>query len=335
MIYSYRVYGLTLCSDAPVFALPNRLLHCERPDVVLNLREKPEWVREAERLPRQLERPRPGKAEGDDSPFALTSFGDSEFFELAYADEARFFVDRHARRVWGTCRPPFTDEDIATYLLGPVMGFVLRRRGVTALHASAVCLLHHAAILCGPSESGKSTTAAALALRGVRVLTEDISALVEIKGSLYVEAGYPRVCLWPDAVMTLFGTTEALPKLTPTWEKRYLRLKEGFEPEKRTLRVIYVFAPRVTEPHAPRIEELGPREALLELVQNTYMNWLLDRCQRVAELDMLTKLVATVPVRRIVPHADPARIGDLCDVLISDAERASQRQSFAAAGSLR
>jgi len=68
------------------------------------------------------------------------------------------------------------------------------------------------------------------------------------------------------------------------------------------------------------------RDALVELVQNTYMNWLLDRSQRAAELDALTTLVRRVPVRRIVPHADPERLGALCELIVADAERVSGQQ---------
>ena len=49
------------------------------------------------------------------------------------------------------------------------------------------------------------------------------------------------------------------------------------------LALIYVLAPRSEEPDAPRIERMHPREAMMELVQNTYMNWLLDQRQRAAE----------------------------------------------------
>jgi hypothetical protein len=61
------------------------------------------------------------------------------------------------------------------------------------------------------------------------------------------------------------------------------------------------------------------RDALLLLVQNTYMNWTLNRSQRAAELDFLTKVVEHVPVRRIFPHMDPARIGALCELIADDA----------------
>jgi hypothetical protein len=331
--YSYRAYGLALSCDTPVSALREERTARERYDLGVTLGPEPHWVREARRLPSRLEHPRPGDVEGDNSPFALTSYGAREFFELAYGQEALFFLDAAAKRLWGTCLPPLTAEDVATYLLGPVMGFVLRRRRILALHASAVSVRGRAVALCGESQAGKSTTAAALALRGVPVLCEDITPLMEEDKRFQVEPGYPRVCLWPDAVESLFGARDVLPQLTPSWEKFFLPLDGGnaeFDADRRPLAAIYILSERASEADAPRIEELGQRDALLELVQNTYMNWLLDRDQRAAELDVLSRLVASVPVRRIVPHSDPARLGALCDLILADAEGWPGRRTPAA-----
>jgi hypothetical protein len=322
VIYPYRAYGLTLGCDTPVSALRQERIGFERYDVVVSLGPETDWVREARRLPSHLEHPRPGEVERDNSPFSLTSYGAGEFFELAYGNEALFFVDAAAERVWGACLPPLTNEDVATYLLGPVMGFVLRRRSVMALHASAVSIGGQAVALCGESQAGKSTTAAALALRGIPVLCEDITPLIEQDGRFHVEPGYPRVCLLPDAVEKLLGARDALPRLTPSWDKFFLALdgrRARFEERRRVVCAVYFLAPRVAEADAPRIEEVGAREAILNLIQNTYMNWLLDRNQRAAEFDALSKLVTQVPMRRIVPHADPGRIGELCDLILADA----------------
>jgi hypothetical protein len=332
--YSYRAYGLTLGSNTPVDALRQESSNLDSHDILLSLGPETAWVREALRLPSKLEHPKPGVLEEEyDSPFTLTSFGAQEFFKLAYGDHAVFLVDATAERIWGTWLPPLTIDDAATYLLGPVMGFVLRRRCVMALHASAVCIGEHAIALCGESQSGKSTTAAALALRGIPVLCEDISSLIEADGRFQVEPGYPRVCLWPDAVENLFGAQDALPRLTPSWEKRFLPLDNTtakFEGQRRALSAVYIFASRVDDADAPRIETLSSREALLDLVQNTYMNWLLDRGQRAAEFESLGKLVTQVPIRRIVPHRDPERISALCGLIIADAERVSAPHASAA-----
>jgi hypothetical protein len=331
--YFYRAYGLTLASDTALSALRDERQQLGPPDVLMSLGREPDWVREARHLPFQIGRPRAGEVEGDGSPFTLTTIARGEFFQLAYDDGTRFFVDGTATRLWGTWLPPLTIEDVSTYLLGPVLGFVVRRRGILALHASCVCLSGNALLLCGSSAAGKSTTAAALALRGLSMLTDDIAPVMEDQGSLYVEPGYPRACLWPEAVEILFGAPGALPRITPSWEKCFLAL-DGvgkFTSQKRPLKAIYLLAPRVDEANAPRIEEPGMREALVELVQNTYMNWLLDRNQRALELDALTRLVAKVPVRRIVPHADGSRIGALCELIIEEAQRESGRQYSAAA----
>ena len=227
-------------------------------------------------------------------------------------------MDEGAHRVWGNCPLPLTVEDFSTYLLGPVLGFVLRRRGVTPLHGSAVCIDDSAFVIAGPAGAGKSTTAAALALRGAPVLCEDIAALQEADGQFFVQPGYPRVCLWPDAVEKLLGSKDSLPDLTPTWDKKYLDLdgpQAKFESRKIPLGAIYLLEARVNEETAPRIEEISSREALLELVSNTYMNVLLTREQRAAEFELLSRLVNQVPSKRLISHSDTGGIGKLCELV--------------------
>ena len=265
---------------------------------------------------------RPESEDAADPSFHLIEHGQAECFELAYSDGARFVVDADACCVWGTFRPPLTNADLATYFLGPVLGFILRRRHVTSLHASAVEFCGQAVAFSGDAGFGKSTTAAALALRGVPVLSEDISPMQESAGRFHIFPGYPRVCLWPDSATHLLGSAEALPRLTPVWEKRFLSLdgvRARFSPEALPLGLIYLFGPRSDDAGTPRVEEMRPREALLNLVQNTYMNWLLDREQRAVEFDTLSRLVQQVPVRRIVPHQDPGRIAALCELIQKDA----------------
>jgi len=322
--YLYHAYGLTLASDTRIPGLKNDG-EFGRPDLALSFGSEPDWVREARRLPCRLDHPKPHTLDRSVSVAStLMSFGAGQFFQLTYSDGTQFVLDAAAERLWGRCIPPLTIDDLATYLSGPVMGFILRCRGLMSLHASAVCIDRRAVVLCGESQTGKSTCAAALALRGVPVLCEDVTPLLEEAGSFRVEPGYPRVCLWPDTVESLLGTPNALPQLTPTWEKCFLPLDRDdarFEQQKRPLGVIYLLAQRSQEEKAPWIEEISHRVALLELVQNTYMRRLLDRIQRAAEFDVLSRVVMQVPIRRIVPHVDFARVGVLCDLIVADTER--------------
>ena len=321
---SYRAYGLGILSNIAIPSLLSDPTVGDRPDVTLEIGAEPEWAGEALRLPSFCYHQLAAEPLTGDPAFIVTVLGAMEFFELTYTDGTRFVVDAAGSRVWGTWTPPLVFEDLVTYLLGPVMGFVLRRRGVTPLHASVVNVDGRAIVLSGAAQAGKSTTAAALALRGVPVLCEDVAPLKESGAGFFVEPAYPRICVWPDAVEKLLGQEEALPRLTPNWEKRFLALdgaRAKFEVERLPLGAVYLFSGRTAESGAPRVEELGPREALLELVQNTYMNWLLDRRQRAEEFDLLARMAARVPVRRIVPHQDAARLSTMCELLLEDATR--------------
>ena len=284
---------------------------------------EPDWARFGLELPGKVLSHLPETQGAPDPSFVLTQHGNAECFHLTYSDGTRFVVDRSGKRIWGTFEPPLTAEDLATYFLGPVMGFLLRQRHLTSLHASCVEIAGHGFALSGEAGFGKSTTAAALALREVPVVSEDIVPLKQSEGCIHVVPGYPRICLWPDSVANLLGAAHALPQLTPAWDKRYLALdgKRGkFCGRELPLGAIYVFGARTTEEHAPYLKPMSPREALLDLVQNTYMNWMLDREQRAVEFDFLADLVRHVPVLRIIPHADPKKIGDLCNLIVGNAQ---------------
>lgn len=325
MSFAYRAYGLLCFSNEPISGFWSDPENVRPPDVTFSLgHEPPAWVQEAQSL--LASTLRTGFADVENPACTLTSFGNGEFFELAYSDGVRFVTDREAKRVWGAFPVPLTMDDLGVYLRGPLMGFVLRRRGVTALHASAANFEGRAVVFCGPSEAGKSTIAAALALRGVPVIADDITALLEVGGRFQVEPGYPRICLWPKAVEDLFGTADALPRLTQGWEKCFLPLdgkSARFEQERRPLGAIYLLGTRADDATSPRIEPLTSQEAVLSLLRNTYMNWLLDRGQRVVEFDALTKILANVPVRKVIPHIDPRHLDGLYDLLSRDLESLS------------
>lgn len=322
MSYCYLAYGLEVECSSRIEALQS--VASDSPKIELQFEDgpEPEWVRGLSGLPKKIIRRRLEPAEAAEPSFVLTQLGEEEGFELAYSDGVRFVTDGAAKRLWGTYRPPMAAEELAFYFLGPVMGFLLRRRRITCLHSSAIEFQGRAIGLCGEAGFGKSTTAAAFALRGMPVVAEDIVALQEDGEKFLAVPGYPRVCLWPESVQMLLGGENALPLITAGWEKRYLALdgrQAKFESQKLPLALVYVFAPRVSDANAPRIEKLSAREAVLELVRNTYMNWVIGPEQRAAEFDALCRLVEHVQVRRIVPHTQPEKISDLCDLILRDA----------------
>jgi hypothetical protein len=258
------------------------------------------------------------------------TIADSAYFVMIYSDGVRFAIDRSAREVWMDWPETSTLEDAATYLMGPVLGFVLRLRGMVSLHASAVAIGNRAIALVGEGGAGKSTTAAAFACLGYAALSDDLVPLVEDTRRFFAQPGYPRINLWPDSVRALFGSDEALPRITPTWEKRFLALDQNghrFETRPLPLMVIYALNSRDSSSAEVSFETLTAPSALMTLVRNTYVNYLLDAGMRRQEFDVLSRLVAAVPVRSARLPDDPSRIREFCEVIAADA-----REQFSARG---
>jgi hypothetical protein len=247
-----------------------------------------------------------------------------DYFRLTYADGVAFLIDRAGSRIWSTWPATLSIEDTAIYLLGPILGFALRLRGVTCLHASAIAIGDEAIAFLGPGGAGKSTTAAAFAQRGYRVLSEDVVALRDSDDGFVVQPGYPHIRLWPTSVEMLHRFPEALPPLTPNWDKRYLDLVENgyqFQRSPLPLAAVYILGDRRAQPEAPVIEKISAREALMTLVENTYVNYLLEPAMRRDEFTVLTRLVEHVPIRSVRPHVDCARLAQLCDAILEDSQK--------------
>jgi len=250
----------------------------------------------------------------------ISTVAQGEFIWLAYEDGTEFWLDGKRQNVWATWPDTSSLENTVSYLLGPVLGLVLRLRGVTCLHASAVAFEDRSVAFVGAPGAGKSTTAAAFAREGCGILSDDIVALTENEGAFQVMPGYPYLCLWPESVKMLFDSTKELPRIIPDGEKRRLDLgNQGtqFERQPLNLGAIYVLGERRADP-APYAEIPRAKAALLSLVVDTYANKILDRDLRAREFEVLSKLVETVPIRRVYPHIDASRLGDLCRVVRED-----------------
>ena len=243
-----------------------------------------------------------------------------KYFRFCYADKTEFVLDRAGTEIWAVWPMSLTLEDTATYLLGPIMGFVMLLRGVVCLHASAVAIGNEAIALLGPAGSGKSTTAAAFSERGYNVLAEDVVTLDDRGDQFLVRPGYPCIRLWPASVKALYGSEDHLPKLTPNWDKCYLDLNDRFENRPLPLAAIYYLNKRSQDLAAPFVEFLDKSEGFMSVVANTYGTKLMDKQMRAREFRLLTRVLNYVPLRRVTPHADPMRISELCDRILSDYE---------------
>ena len=249
-------------------------------------------------------------------------------FRFVYSDGTTVVIDAQGSRVWATSAETASVEDTAAYLLGPILRFVLRLRGITCLHASAVAIDGQAVALVGPAGAGKSSAAAAFAQLGFPVLADDVVALSDQGHRFSVQPAYPRVRLWPASVTALFGSAEALPRITPNWDKCFLDLNAPgfqFQHEPLPLSAIYILGERRGDLGVPMVEILSSREGMMALVSDTHASLVLDRAKRAQEFEMLGRLVKNVPLRRVTACADFARIAELCAAIIGDLKQKSVR----------
>ena len=239
-------------------------------------------------------------------------------FLFRYADATEFHLARDGRAIWATWADSSTLADTETYLLGPVLGFAQRLMGILCLHASAVVVDDVAIALCGPAYAGKSTTAGAFAAAGYGVLADDMTALRFHGGHVLAMPAYDHLRVWEESERILLGTSGTLPRLTPTWDKRALNMRDqGWRWCEVPVRLgaVVLLGARVDAALAPRIDALPPGEAFVSMAANSYANYLLDDRMRAEEFASIALLMATVRVVRATPHTDPAHIGDLVRVI--------------------
>jgi hypothetical protein len=96
-------------------------------------------------------------------------------------------------------------QAVQLFLWGSAAGAVLHLHGMLPLHGSTVQLPNGtAAVFCGHSGAGKSTTVAALGRRGLSCLADDVSAIrLDESGQAWVYPGLPRTKLWGNALSLL------------------------------------------------------------------------------------------------------------------------------------
>jgi hypothetical protein len=318
--YDYTFFGLVFHSNRSLPRIPLELNKAERWDVALHLGVSPYAKGENARVSQELTYASADTNEKGEPALQIWTVKHGAFVRMAYNDGTQFWLDNKRENIWATWPESLSLESAASYLLGPVLGLLLRLRGVVGLHASAVAFENQTVAFVGSAGAGKSTTAAAFAKQGFGILSDDIVALEESNVGFFVLPAYPHLCLWPDSVKALYGSVEALPRFLPDWEKRCLVLGgDGtrFQSRALPLGVIYLLGNRCSDP-APYVETMRPQASLLSLVVDTYANKILDREMRAREFDVLGRLAAAVPIRRVFPHCDPERVGDLCRVIRED-----------------
>ena len=223
---------------------------------------------------------------------------------LHVADVARYFVTSREIVIEprGGC-----DEDVVTFLVGPVVAALLQMRGVLTLHAAAVEMDAGAVLLLGSSGVGKSALAAALVERGHALLADDVTGLAPAADGVLALPAFPHMRLWADTLPAVDRRRRVRPNLSQYW-KPAARFAAAPRP---------VCAAFLLESHNRPDFDVEPApsgRAFWTVWDHTYRKRLLDALgQRPTHYRIGMALARSVPFVRVRRPDHPFRLAELAD----------------------
>ena len=198
-------------------------------------------------------------------------------------------------------------------LLDQLLPALLGSQTRLVLHASAVDIGARAVGFLGAAGAGKSTLAAALVRGGASLLTDD--ALVIDCGAEIPRAVplYPGLRLWPDS-RRLVGAWRVRRTQVAHYSRkeRWAGAAVPFSNRPLPLDALYVVVRRGKR---GGIHPMSARQSMMALVRYSMM---LDATSRAAVghgFELASRLVAQIPVRRLVLPAGPRALRDACIAL--------------------
>jgi hypothetical protein len=322
----YRAYGLSLAANQ---AIPGLLPEsadtkdAKLIDLQIWFECIPTWLESYLASPQTIRYVSPYLDENGQPALIVWLLGDGAFYHLQYAEDVDFILNRDGTLLWIRWSQAVDEIDVFSYLLGPVMGFILRVRGVVSLHASAVAVNQRAAVFIGDAGVGKSTTAMAMGRLGYPIVSDDIVPIYENAGVTYAQPGYPRVRLRQSSLPWLSVVNPDLPPLPEVKGQSRLHfelIQSGYQFQSDPLPIgaLYLLAERDADSRAPRVESVSLSDGMMGIVANTYATRFLDTSMRAREFQELSRLVNQVTVRKLYPHQELSHLGSLCDVILGD-----------------
>ncbi|MDX1999563.1 MAG: hypothetical protein SF066_17730 [Thermoanaerobaculia bacterium] len=202
-------------------------------------------------------------------------------------------------------RAPEVAWMVEPVLLTTGLSLFLERRGILALHASAVALAGGAVGFLAASTGGKSTLVASYVAAGFPLVTDDVLALDDGPLGPVVQPSYPLIKLTSESAR-LFGE-RSFPRLVesfPGTAKNAVVVGRGeighFAAEALPLRGLYLLDRR-DEAVAPTTVPVPPREAVVALIRQSFAPRLVASLGLAPNrLDRLARWLGSVSVRRLV-----------------------------------
>lgn len=315
----YRLHGLALASAQALPALGSST-RIDAFDAAVILRKTPPWA--ARGLSPQIELLR--RIDYSDGIFARSlervTAGTDVWLVQRFDVELAIAFAGDGREVYVFGDLVHDLDCVASCISGPVASFLRWLRGWPSLHASSVVVDGRVLAVCGRSGAGKSTTVAALASRGYRVLSDEVLGWRNVAGRLLASPGPARLKLWPDALAALGMDSSPMRRVRPDLDKRFVPLPEAVQETELPLAAVYLLD-RDRDARADEIQELHGAEAFAALKANCRDDSVLTPGMRARQFEALPELVRSVHVRDVRAHSGLERLNDFAGGLVKDFRR--------------
>jgi hypothetical protein len=250
----YWAYGLTFQSE---LHFPELLPGESEPDVNIQFGPVPEYLQNAE-----------------DQGVLFQATTDRFLLKL---DHIAHFLVQSGDKIIIQRAPQASDAEIRLFLLGSCLGALFHQRGLLVMHASAIQTERGAVLFTGPSGNGKSTLLGALTKRGYKMLSDDVTALVQDdEGQVTVLPGYPQIKIWADTAEHLGNPVSDLKRVRPQLEKFAIPTEDQFATSPAKLHAIYVLGSHNDFDGEICLEPLEGGERFTAIRVNTYRQRFLD-----------------------------------------------------------
>lgn len=175
------------------------------------------------------------------------------------------FRVRGGREILLSPKPDIEERFLRLYVEGMMMASVLQQRGYFVLHASVVQVRDYAVAFLGHIGAGKSSTAAALHMRGHAVVTDDNAAIDLSAPDLPVLPAFPTVKVFPKIATSLGYAEDSLQEMHSSQPKKARSVSRAFPDAPVPLKRLYVLTRDAEQHFAP----LSRGEHTLEMIRNS------------------------------------------------------------------
>ncbi|WP_354694183.1 hypothetical protein [Elongatibacter sediminis] len=157
---------------------------------------------------------------GTDGQVSLAAARNGGAYLLRFPDLADFHIGSDLGTITVRSAQNAAQDFLAHLLIDQVIPRVLNQKGLLVVHASAVALPCGRVIaFVGRGGLGKSTLAAALVVRGSKLVTDDCLVLDRESGAITGRPPYGSLRLWPDSIAALFDRNNAFRPISESAEK--------------------------------------------------------------------------------------------------------------------